>query len=150
MQHFSDRNSFDISYLLPNSSCRAAGVGIGMLRGAGVFNVFKRDFVDKYCYHIQDFQDFMKQIFGICRYPSFPKMSIFVIFANFEISRNHAFKMVLRMSLDFCSGVLLSPKIKIIGCGVLDTSKNPEIIEMRVWGLSHKQIQKHYTEIEAE
>ena len=43
-------------------------------------------------------------------------------------------------------GVLVSPKITIIGFyGGLDTSPDPEIIEMRVFGLSHKQIENYDT-----
>ena len=32
----------------------------------------------------------------------------------------------------------------------MDTSKNPEIIEMKSFGLSHKQIEKSLYQIEAE
>ena len=39
--------------------------------------------------------------------------------------------------LAFVLGVLVSPKINHIGFGGLDTSPNPEIVEMRVFAFSH-------------
>ena len=41
-------------------------------------------------------------------------------------------------------------KDKKVGLGGLDMSKNLEIIEMKVFGLSHKQIEKLLYQIEAE
>ena len=38
--------------------------------------------------------------------------------------------------------ILVSQNINNIGLGPRDTSKNPEIIEMRSFGFSHKQIEK--------
>ena len=42
----------------------------------------------------------------------------------------------------FVLGVLVSPKINNIGGGGLDTSKNPEIMQMRVSGPSLNKIEK--------
>ena len=44
----------------------------------------------------------------------------------------------------------MSPKIKIVGLGLGGVFKNPEIIEMRSLGLSHKQIEILLYQIEAE
>ena len=45
------------------------------------------------------------------------------------------------VSFDYL-GYLGSPKIKMLVLRLGDTSPNPEIIEMRSFGLSHKQIEK--------
>ena len=42
------------------------------------------------------------------------------------------------------------PGVSKVGFGGLDTSRNPEIIEMRIFGLSHKQIEKILYQIEPE
>ena len=44
----------------------------------------------------------------------------------------------------------MSPKIKIVGLGLGDRFKNPKIKEMRVFGLSHTQIEISLNQIEAE
>ena len=54
------------------------------------------------------------------------------------------------MFLDFLLGVLVSPKIKIVGFGAWWRLENPEIIEMMSFGFSHKQIQILLYQIEAE
>ncbi len=36
----------------------------------------------------------------------------------------------------------MSPKIKIVGLGVTDTSEDPEIMNMRSFGLVPKEIEK--------
>ena len=47
-------------------------------------------------------------------------------------------------------GYLSGPYRPIIGFGGLDTSGNPEIIEMNSFGLSHEQIEQLLYQIEAE
>ena len=47
-------------------------------------------------------------------------------------------------------GILVTQKIKIVGLGRKDTFENPEIIEMRVSGFSHNQIEKLLVQSEAE
>ena len=76
---------------------------------------------------MQDFQDFIRRIFG------------------------NTFKMVPGISLDLFRypGVSKNKKSWFWGGG-LDMSKNPEIIEMWSLGFSHKQIDKLIYQIEAE
>ena len=42
----------------------------------------------------------------------------------------------------FVKGILVSRKTKLV-LGAGDTSSNPEIIEMRVFGFSHEQIESY-------
>ena len=44
----------------------------------------------------------------------------------------------------------MSPRIKIVGLGVMDTSENPTIMKMRVFGFSHNEIEKLLVHNEAE
>ena len=60
-------------------------------------------------------------------------------------SYNSYFQKCVSASFCFCVGVLVSPKIKHIGFGGLDTSQNPEIMEMRSCKFSHKQIENIHT-----
>ena len=73
-------------------------------------------FSGRYRSHIQDFQDFIRRSVGICRRPSFRKLS------NKWSSKSLIFikRMLLRMFQGcflILLSILLSPKIKIVGFG---------------------------------
>ena len=116
------------------------------------FNVFERYLAhitklpfhvfDWYWSHIQDIQDLLKRIVGGCRCPSFRKFSTneFPFFC--DIYGNNKVKNDPGIFLIFlrCPGVSTDEYNWLFGSGT--SSKNPEIIEMRVSGFSHKQAEE--------
>ena len=75
-----------------------------------------------------------------CSAPIFSTFFKTLNFQNLKIPKNYSLKW-FGILLDFlkCPG---SPKIKIMVWGARDASQSPEIIEMRLLGFSHKQVEK--------
>ena len=95
-------------------------------------------FSGRYWSHIQDSQHFIRRIFMIFPAPVSSQMLKTNGFPKFRDFLKHIFWNFLDSFLFWC------PKRYIIlVLGGLDTSENPKIIEMRGFGLSHKQIEKY-------
>ena len=101
-------------------------------------------FSGRYWFHIQDSMDLRD---FLC--PSFQKMSQHSGFPKNEIYEKQDYYFSLCLLIRLRSPGVCNDKNNWFWVG-LDTSQIPEIIEMRVYGLSHKQIEKLLHQIDAE
>ena len=105
----------------------------------------------RYWSHIQGLQDFITRIGVTCRRPSFPKLTKRWIPNTLRVTKAIILKHAQLLLHFFCRYPGVSKdKNSWFVWGGLDTSENPEIIELRSFGFSHKQIEKLLDQIEAE
>ena len=97
----------------------------------------------------KSFKKTIKRIFGTFRCPPFPNLTTFGSSTMLWFIKNNILKRCPCLCFLFFVGVLVSHKNNI-GFKARDTSQNPEIIEMRGVGFSHKQIEKLWNQNEAE
>ena len=152
-----------LAILFREKGWSGAGVGVGMLKGAGDsltwkvywflgfwfigfkvswFQSFEDSkihfiFSEKYWSCIQDFQN--KTDAHDFLVPAFSNNVNNVNFRKFEMYKQY----ISRNDISWIVWSLLgSPKIKMIGLGSHGHVQNPEIIEMRSFGFPHTQIEK--------